>query len=149
MNPIEIEYKNTKDMLIKHKYAIDLVYRLFFINGRSVYERVVIFEKKRKTFLDKNIFGFAVFQNIYDNAFNIDSKTLDAYNESLKNDYSTRIYSEDFSRRLFLENVKEDILEGTKNYFNIDSITNGLLNAKPLSKKIDYDLEGVIKYYQF
>lgn len=147
MNPIEIEYKNTKDTLLNHKYAIDLVYRLFFINGRSVYERVVIFEKKRKTFMDKNIFGFAVFQNIYDNDFKIDSKTLDAYNKSLNNDYSTRVYAEDFSRRLFLENIKENILEGTKNDFDMDSITNDLLKIKPLSNRIDFDLEGVIKYY--
>lgn len=79
--------------------------------------------------------------------FIIDSKSLDAYNESLKNDYYTQVYTEDFSRRLFLEKIKEDILEGTKNDFNMDLITNSLLNAKPLLKKNDYDLEGVIKYY--
>lgn len=46
MNPIEIEYKNTKDVLLRRKHSIDLVYRLFFINERSVYERSVIVEKK-------------------------------------------------------------------------------------------------------
>jgi len=148
MNPIEIEYKNTKDVLLRHKHAIDLVYRLFFINERSVYERSVIIEKKIKPIKYTDVFGFEFLPKIWGD-FIIDSKSLDAYNESLKNDYSTQVYTEDFSRRLFLEKIKEDILEGTKNDFNMDLITNSLLNAKPLSKKNDYDLEGVIKYYQF
>lgn len=148
MNPIEIEYKNTKDMLLNHKHAIDLVYRLFFINERSVYERMVIVEKTKKPITYTDFFGFSYLPKAWD-GFIIDSKSLDAYNESLNNDYSTRVYTEDFSRRLFLENIKEDILEGITNDFNMDSITNDLLNIKPLSKKIDFDLDGVIKYYQF